>query len=571
MTFCFGGASDWHISDLLAAYHNGTLDPDDRMRVRTHLNECASCRAESNDWAAIATASRSTWGTGVASPAVSAAPPFSRFKSGSSRFQTPKLFEQSGGQVMSAPLATAPLPRQSQRQRYAAQAGLIAIVLAVLVGVIGIRQPGNRSDDPTSIPAVALSSDSTPESDSQGDPAPGIANSVTANDTPACTVAPGDLSRLDLTGPTTTESVITPPDTSHSEGPATNMDWREIPTGSPASDEQVAGITATVQQFVSCANAMEPERASALFTDDYWRRRHQVGADIAESNPRGYVGLSGQDAEAPLKMPSVEEAAVLPDGRVGAKLQPELGYGHSYQYFIFLEQDGDWLIDEAMHVSQRDVIQLEVNDEGFSQPTIYAADGKTELELTNTGTRSHSIVIPELNIRIEVAPGETGNSTIVYEEATLPFYSDMPGDSGEGFSGEVVIDFPATPVSTPPASPVASPTTGELPPTDARYIVPVLAATIEVIAPAYYYPDTVALIANRDAQLTLNNTGLADGNFRIDALGIDVDIPSGESVTITVNAVPGVYAFYSDLEYTAINGMYGTLIVFEPGTIMIGD
>ena len=572
MTLSFGGAHSRHVSDLLPAYHNGTLDADDRMRVRAHLDECATCRAESNEWAATAGATRSIWGTSAAPRSVSTALLHSRFESGPSRIGSASFLELNGGDVMSAPLVTAPPSRQSQRQRYAAHAGLIAIVLAVLVGVIGIRQPGNRTDGPSSMPAVALSSDSTPESDSQGASAFGTPYSADTNGSSACTVAHGDLSRLDLTGPTSTESIITPPDMSHSEGPATNMDWRDLPTGNSASDEQVEGITTTVQQFVACANAMESERASSLFTDDYWRRRHQVGANVSKSNPRSFVGLSGQDENAPLKIPSIEEAIVLPDGRVGAKLQPELGYGKSYQYFIFVEQDGAWLIDEAMHVFQRDVIQLEVDDDGFSQSTIYAMDGKTELELTNTGSRSHSIVVPELNIRIEVAPGETGNSTIVYQEATLPFYSDMPGDSGSGFSGEVVIDFPDSSTPTPQASPAASPVAeNALPPTDARYIVPVLSATIEVIAPADYYPDNVALLANRDAQLTLKNTGLVDGNFRIDALGIDVDIPSGESVTITVNAAPGVYAFYSDLEYTAINGMYGILIVFEPGASTIGD
>jgi hypothetical protein len=49
---------DAHVVDLLPAYLNQRLDHDDRARVETHLHDCADCRAELNEWRAIASATR---------------------------------------------------------------------------------------------------------------------------------------------------------------------------------------------------------------------------------------------------------------------------------------------------------------------------------------------------------------------------------------------------------------------------------------------------------------------------------------------------------------------------------
>jgi hypothetical protein len=572
MTLSFGSANNHHVGDLLPAYHNGTLGADERMRVRAHLNDCAICLAESNEWSAIADASRFAFS--VALTDLSATKPYRSHRRHRAATENDISEEQfvmnqiprAGSTGLAAPLPPRSSSATFSTSRRAAPAALLVVLLAVAIAVIGLRPPGANDEQPPSIPAVAMMSNASPTPNAANTSAEQVAASASAVNT-GCDVQPSSLDRLELTGPTTTENLITPLNTEHSEGPATSMDWRSVPTGDPAPASDVVGVTNTVEQFIACANAGKSAEASALFTDDYWRRRDAVGAPVSGLNPRTFVGLAGQDRSGPLKMPAIENAVIFPDGRVGAELQPELGYGHSYEFFIFVQDNGRWLIDEAMHVVKRAIIELSVDDTGFSQPSITVSDGKSDLQLTNTGTRTHSIVIPELNIRIELEPGETETEVLTYEEATLPFYSDMPDDTGSGFTGEVIFDLPDSPVASPAASPAV-----QYVDEPNGYIVPVLAATIEVASPAAFSPDAVVLIANRDAQLTLTNASPYNvGNFTIDALGIDVDIPVGESVTVTINADPGIYAFYSNQPASAINGMYGTLLILEPGSLEIGN
>jgi hypothetical protein len=47
-------ATDDHVSDMLPAYINGTLDAETAARVAAHLPACAACRAELAEWRAIA-------------------------------------------------------------------------------------------------------------------------------------------------------------------------------------------------------------------------------------------------------------------------------------------------------------------------------------------------------------------------------------------------------------------------------------------------------------------------------------------------------------------------------------
>ncbi|MGH2550833.1 MAG: cupredoxin domain-containing protein [Thermomicrobiales bacterium] len=449
-------------------------------------------------------------------------------------------------------------------RRTFAPAALLVVVIAVMIGAIGIRPPGKSPDERNSIPAAALVSDSTPTSSpnhvvvSGSTPIPG---NDAASWNAECTTAPSDLSRIDAQGDISGPSAITPVDLTIYEGPANRMDWRDAPTGPAAAQEDVAGITSTVEQFVACANAHKAGEASALFSDDYWKRINYVGQDIDRGTPGMYLNLPYQDPLGPLEMPTIANTFEFGDGRIGAELHTSSAVGLNYELVVLVKSSDTWLIDEAMLVFKRPSIDLEVNDTGFSASTIYVAGAKTDLVLTNTGSSTHSIVIEELGIRMEVAPGETAIETIVYGEATLPFHSDMPDDTGPGFSGEVIIEVAGGDGSNQQATPEAAPSLDN----SNGFIFPVLQATIEVSSPSNYSPDAVALIANRDAQLVLTNTNPGTvGNFTIDALGIDVDIPIGESVTVTINAEPGIYVFYCNQPYSAVHGMYGTLLVLDP-------
>jgi len=63
--------------------------------------------------------------------------------------------------------------------------------------------------------------------------------------------------------------------------------------------------------------------------------------------------------------------------------------------------------------------------------------------------------------------------------------------------------------------------------------------------------------------ITLPNVGAGPHNFAIDALGVDIDMPVGETVEYTVpgDLAPGEYEFYCNVPGHAAAGMVGTLIV----------
>jgi hypothetical protein len=75
-------------------------------------------------------------------------------------------------------------------------------------------------------------------------------------------------------------------------------------------------------------------------------------------------------------------------------------------------------------------------------------------------------------------------------------------------------------------------------------------------------PSVTLTVAAGDT-IEVANVGTADHNFTVEALGIDVDLPPGESATVTIPAetAPGEYEFICNVPGHAAAGMVGTLIV----------
>jgi heme/copper-type cytochrome/quinol oxidase subunit 2 len=73
----------------------------------------------------------------------------------------------------------------------------------------------------------------------------------------------------------------------------------------------------------------------------------------------------------------------------------------------------------------------------------------------------------------------------------------------------------------------------------------------------------VPITAAPGTTISLPNTGATLHNFAVDALGIDVDMPVGETVeaTIPADAAPGEYEYYCNVPGHKQAGMAGTLIV----------
>src|SRR5690606_9590267 len=274
----------------------------------------------------------------------------------------------------------------------------------------------------------------------------------------------------------------------------------------------------------------------AWTSDDYWKRRDTVGIETDVERPRTFVSFVSPTGDETV-LPTIENARVYPDGRVGAIIRPGFDApSYMYDYFVFVQQDGRWLIDEAVHVTEWITVDVIVTDEGFAPQEIVAPAAPAKLVLRNDGTTTHSIVIPDLLIRIEVAPGESGMENLKHPGGRFDFHSDISGDDPAIFSGSIVIG--EAPQATPeaPADPAESPSLDALG-------VPVASTTIMLLPPMEYEPNRVAILANHDVEMTLVNepslsTGVPDyltpvsdeahagspANFTIDALGISVDL-----------------------------------------------
>ena len=59
------------------------------------------------------------------------------------------------------------------------------------------------------------------------------------------------------------------------------------------------------------------------------------------------------------------------------------------------------------------------------------------------------------------------------------------------------------------------------------------------------------------------NDGVAPHNFSIDELGIDIDLPAGETQETVINAPAGEYEYYCNVPGHKEAGMVGKLIVTE--------
>lgn len=77
----------------------------------------------------------------------------------------------------------------------------------------------------------------------------------------------------------------------------------------------------------------------------------------------------------------------------------------------------------------------------------------------------------------------------------------------------------------------------------------------------FFDPNEVTIPADTDVTFVLPNEGAAPHNFRIDELGIDIDIAPGATQEVVINAPDGIYEFWCDVPGHREAGMVGTLMV----------
>lgn len=91
----------------------------------------------------------------------------------------------------------------------------------------------------------------------------------------------------------------------------------------------------------------------------------------------------------------------------------------------------------------------------------------------------------------------------------------------------------------------------------------------------YFDPNLVTIPANTPVTIVLPNKGATMHNFSVNDRGnadvqnlnINVDVPAGETKTVTVNAPAGTYYFYCNVPGHEAAGMFGYLVVKENAKI----
>ena len=117
-------------------------------------------------------------------------------------------------------------------------------------------------------------------------------------------------------------------------------------------------------------------------------------------------------------------------------------------------------------------------------------------------------------------------------------------------------EAPLNPAS-PQAGEATAPAAQTAAPAEAAQAAPVEIDAFDI----YFEPKQVTIPANTDVTISLPNKGVSAHDFSIDALGISVALPPGETQTVTINAPAGTYEFYCNVPGHKEAGMRGTLTV----------
>lgn len=217
--------------------------------------------------------------------------------------------------------------------------------------------------------------------------------------------------------------------------------------------------------------------------------------------------------------------------------------------------------ENAGDASASDQFTIESHDIFFQPKEIeIPSDQEVTLLLPNLGVSAHNFSIDALDIHVDIAPGETKEVTIKAPAGTYEFYCNVPGHKEAGMVGTLV----ARPLSSADTAATANENAAvdeAQASAEAEGEVPAEASAQTVTAfDIYFEPKEVTIPANTDVTFTLPNDGVAAHDFSIDALGISVALPPGETETVVVNAPPGSYEYYCNVPGHKEAGMVGTLV-----------
>lgn len=169
-----------------------------------------------------------------------------------------------------------------------------------------------------------------------------LSQAQTEPDPAACQVEPRDAAWLEALFAPPAPGEATPAPIQASPVPAD-----ALPTGEPAGPDILFAINETLRELVACVNAGDEWRALALLTDEPTPRAVLTifgAAFVQEPHPPASPTPLSPEMRVPFF--SIRDPRILPDGRVGAIVSNDALPDES-SFFIFEEQDGRWLIDDA--------------------------------------------------------------------------------------------------------------------------------------------------------------------------------------------------------------------------------
>lgn len=307
------------------------------------------------------------------------------------------------------------------------------------------------------LPLVVLLSRSFSR-DTNGPIIPAPVNGLVQAGTPVpCSVAPP--ARLEISGTPVNDAILFAntnrpyPNAPGSGGPV--LYQADLPTGPPASQDDVADIQQTLAMFAVCLYEGETDQLDAFFSDDSFRRSGLDRTDEPQPTVTPNPTLAWiptpirplDDRVTPVT-PVILQSNVLADGRVGVLLEQDItGYGLQ-EYFIMVRSERGWLIDEEVMVTPETqpspeatslTIPITAIDLQFQPSRIeIPADVDVTLVVTNQGQARKTFVIPELDIAEELPAGESITVVINAPKGVYEFYSDVSGQKAAGMSGWIV-------------------------------------------------------------------------------------------------------------------------------------
>jgi uncharacterized cupredoxin-like copper-binding protein len=216
----------------------------------------------------------------------------------------------------------------------------------------------------------------------------------------------------------------------------------------------------------------------------------------------------------------------------------------------------------------------------FFEPKEVTIPANTDVtvNLPNEGAAPHNFSIDALGIDVDMAPGATEAVVINAPTGEYEFYCNVPGHKEAGMVGTLIVSEVttaapagvATPAGAPAVAAQGTPAEQEAAATPAEPVAAASPATAEAAAAKtvdivaydiYFEPKEVTIPANTDVTVMLANDGVAPHNFSIDELGIDIDLPAGETQETVINAPAGEYEYYCNVPGHKQAGMVGTLTV----------